>query len=102
MKRTPEEVPKFRTDLGQFLQLPINRVDRSPAAGQATRRLLELPPFSSHCLVCRRREGEVGHAGGQVEKAVERLQKYRTALITAALTGNIDVRTHSEIHTFTS
>lgn len=27
-----------------------------------------------------------------VEEAVERLQKYRTALITAAITGKIDVR----------
>jgi len=29
---------------------------------------------------------------GKVEMAVERLQEYRTALITAAVTGNIDVR----------
>jgi len=28
-----------------------------------------------------------------VEEAVERLQEYRTALITAAVTGKIDVRT---------
>ena len=31
---------------------------------------------------------------GKVEEAVERLQEYRTALITAAVTGKIDVRTH--------
>ncbi len=30
---------------------------------------------------------------GKVETAVERLQEYRTALITAAVTGKIDVRT---------
>ena len=30
---------------------------------------------------------------GKVEEAVERLQEYRTALITAAVTGKIDVRT---------
>jgi type I restriction-modification system DNA methylase subunit len=29
---------------------------------------------------------------GKVEEAVERLQEYRTALITAAVTGEIDVR----------
>jgi len=29
---------------------------------------------------------------GKVEEAVERLQEYRTALITAAVTGKIDVR----------
>ena len=29
---------------------------------------------------------------GKVEAAVERLQEYRTALITAAVTGKIDVR----------
>jgi len=28
----------------------------------------------------------------KVEKAIERLQEYRTALITAAVTGKIDVR----------
>jgi hypothetical protein len=28
---------------------------------------------------------------GKVEEAVERLQEYRTALITAAVTGKIDV-----------
>jgi type I restriction enzyme, S subunit len=31
----------------------------------------------------------------KVEEAVERLQEYRTALITAAVTGKIDVRTES-------
>ncbi len=29
---------------------------------------------------------------GKVEEAVERLQEYRTSLITAAVTGKIDVR----------
>ena len=29
---------------------------------------------------------------GKVEEAIERLQEYRTALITAAVTGKIDVR----------
>jgi type I restriction enzyme S subunit len=29
---------------------------------------------------------------GKVEEAVERLQEYRTAIITAAVTGKIDVR----------
>jgi type I restriction enzyme S subunit len=32
---------------------------------------------------------------GKVEEAVERLQEYRTALITAAVTGKIDVRKES-------
>jgi type I restriction enzyme S subunit len=31
----------------------------------------------------------------KVEKVIERLQEYRTALITAAVTGKIDVRTES-------
>ena len=34
--------------------------------------------------------------------AVERLQEYRTALITAAVTGKIDVRGHSKTNTMTS
>ncbi len=33
---------------------------------------------------------------GKVEEAVERLQEYRTALITAAVTGKIDVRTTNQ------
>ena len=33
----------------------------------------------------------------QVEGAIERLQEYRTALITAAVTGKIDVREHEQV-----
>ena len=36
---------------------------------------------------------------GKVEAAVERLQEYRTALITAAVTGKIDVRQKPQINT---
>lgn len=36
---------------------------------------------------------------GKVEEAVERLQEYRTALITAAVTGKIDVRADSKLTT---
>lgn len=36
---------------------------------------------------------------GKVEAAVERLQEYRTALITAAVTGKIDVRQKNKINT---
>ena len=39
---------------------------------------------------------------GKVEAAVERLQEYRTALITAAVTGKIDVRGNSKTNTLTS
>ena len=35
----------------------------------------------------------------RVETAIERLQEYRTALITAAVTGKIDVREHERIET---
>ena len=35
----------------------------------------------------------------QVETAIERLQEYRTALITAAVTGKIDVREHERVKT---
>jgi type I restriction enzyme S subunit len=34
---------------------------------------------------------------GKVEEAVERLQEYRTALITAAVTGKIDVRNTAKL-----
>jgi len=36
--------------------------------------------------------GKLDALVGKVEEAVERLQEYRTALITAAVTGKIDVR----------
>ena len=35
--------------------------------------------------------------GSRVEAAIERLQEYRTALITAAVTGKIDVRDHEQV-----
>ena len=34
---------------------------------------------------------------GKVEEAVERWQEYRTALITAAVTGKIDVRNTAKL-----
>jgi type I restriction enzyme, S subunit len=39
---------------------------------------------------------------GKVEEAAERLQEYRTALITAAVTGKIDVRHKSKLNTITA
>ena len=39
---------------------------------------------------------------GKVEEAVERLQEYRTALITAAVTGKIDVRSSPSSNRLTS
>ena len=39
---------------------------------------------------------------GKVEEAVERLQEYRTTLITAAVTGKIDVRANSKPTTLTA
>jgi len=35
----------------------------------------------------------------QAEEAVERLQEYRSALVTAAVTGKIDLRNHKKNHT---
>jgi hypothetical protein len=42
-----------------------------------------------------------GFGWPKVEAAVERLQEYRTALITAAVTGKIDVRQKTKINTIT-
>ena len=41
-----------------------------------------------------RQTGRIDALSARVEAAIERLQEYRTALITAAVTGKIDVREH--------
>ncbi len=53
------------------------------------------PPLDEQRAIAAFLDGEtarVNGLAGQVEAAIERLQEYRTALITAAVTGKIDVR----------
>jgi type I restriction enzyme S subunit len=54
-----------------------------------------LPPFPEQAAIAAYLDKETAKLDalvGKVEEAVERLQEYRTALITAAVTGKIDVR----------
>ena len=54
------------------------------------------PPLPEQAAIAAYLDGETAKLDalvGKVEEAVERLQEYRTALITAAVTGKIDVRT---------
>ena len=41
--------------------------------------------------------GRLNALAARVEDAIERLQEYRTALITAAVTGKLDVRDHEQV-----
>jgi len=54
-----------------------------------------IPPLSEQTVIAEYLDEETAKLDalvGKVEEAVERLQEYRTALITAAVTGKIDVR----------
>ena len=56
---------------------------------------IPIPPLSEQRAIATfldRETGRIDALSGQVETAIERLQEYRTALITAAVTGKIDVR----------
>ena len=59
------------------------------------RLLVVRPPLSEQAAIAAYLDLETAKLDalvGKVEAAVERLQEYRTALITAAVTGKIDVR----------
>jgi type I restriction enzyme S subunit len=68
---------------------------------------IPVPPISEQKAIADFLDGEMAKIGGlvaKVETAIERLQEYRTALITAAVTGKIDVReqTHDNALEFAS
>jgi type I restriction enzyme S subunit len=61
------------------------------------RLLVVRPPLPEQAVIAAYLDEETAKLDalvGKVEEAVERLQEYRTALITAAVTGKIDVRAH--------
>lgn len=60
---------------------------------------LALPPISEQTAIATyldRETAKLDKLTSKVEQAIERLQEYRTALITAAVTGKIDVRYAAE------
>jgi restriction endonuclease S subunit len=57
-----------------------------------------VPPFSEQRAIAAYLDAETAKLDAleaKVETAIERLQEYRTALITAAVTGKLDVRESS-------
>jgi type I restriction enzyme S subunit len=57
--------------------------------------MLALPPLNEQRVIARfldNATAEIDTVVRAVEAAIERLQEYRTALITAAVTGKVDVR----------
>ena len=57
--------------------------------------ILPVPPVAEQRAVAEfldRKTAEIDALRARVETAIERLQEYRTALVTAAVTGKIDVR----------
>ena len=58
------------------------------------------PPYEEQRAIAAFLDGQTGRVDdlrSRVETAIERLQEYRTALITAAVTGKIDVRDHDAV-----
>ena len=69
-------------------------------AERYSRMPIPLPPIGEQQAIISfldRQAGRIDALSGRVEAAIERLQEYRTALITAAVTGKIDVRGHEQV-----
>ena len=76
-----------------FMELPASDLGDHP---------IPLPPLAEQRAIAEcldRGTAEIDALCGQVETAIERLQEYRTALVTAAVTGKIDVRGAVEAET---
>ena len=61
---------------------------------------LPIPPLDEQHVIVEfldRQMDRIDGLSSRVETAIERLQEYRTALITAAVTGKIDVRDHDAV-----
>ncbi len=84
----------------QFLGWSVLESDRvaMPKINRDTLNELRMPvpPLPEQAVIAEFLKGETATLDAMIEKvneAVERLQEYRTALITAAVTGKVDVRT---------
>jgi type I restriction enzyme S subunit len=98
--RTTPEFMNYLLNTSQVLE--ISRSLALPSINQANlnptrygRILIPLPPLPEQIVIAAYLDKETAKLDAlvsKVEEAVERLQEYRTALITAAVTGKIDVR----------
>ena len=80
----------------QAIQATIENVN----AERYSRMPLPLPAIGEQQAIISfldRQTGRIDALSARVEAAIERLQEYRTALITAAVTGKIDVREHERV-----
>ena len=79
----------FIVKCGKFTTMPIINQDETKSL------IIPVPPISEQTAIATyldRETAKIDKLTGKVEQAIERLQEYRTALITAAVTGKIDVR----------
>ena len=79
----------FIIKCGKFTTLPIINQDETKNL------ILAIPPIPEQTAIATyldRETAKIDKLIGKVEEAIERLQEYRAALITAAVTGKIDVR----------
>ena len=80
----------------EVIQATIENVN----AERYSRMPLPLPPIGEQQAIISfldRQARRIDALSARVEAAIERLQEYRTALITAAVTGKIDVREHDAV-----
>ena len=66
--------------------------------------LIPLPPLNEQRAIAAfldRRTERIDALCSRIETAIERLQEHRTTLVTAAVTGKIDVRDHQQVKTGT-
>ena len=83
--------PLFDYQSGAFLTSTINQL----TIGNLYSFDVPMPPPGEQSTIATylaRETAKIDHMVAKVETAIERLQEYRTALITAAVTGKIDVR----------
>ena len=104
IRPSPEVHPAFMfrimqsASVNQELQVSASGVTRYGLPKAAvTEAMVPVPPLAEQRAIAEFLDREVERIdglGAQVETAFERLEEYRTALITAVVTGKIDIRDH--------
>ena len=85
---------KTKAIIDPLLSLSLGAAVRGVNIKDLKRVVLLVPPLSEQLIIAdflNRETGKLDVMASKVETAIERLQEYRTALITAAVTGKIDV-----------
>ena len=85
---------KTKAIIDPLLSLSLGAAVRGVNIKDLKRVVLLVPPLSEQLIIAEflnRETGKLDVMASKVETAIERLQEYRTALITAAVTGKIDV-----------